>query len=168
MRSGDEAIGELEWWIDFLAGWNRNAIIPMEAEVDLFSDASNKGYGGYMVKNGDKSTSGARLLDPREEVSLSQRERINGRRGNSFYEIAEAVRDYNQAFYRQRGYYTLPQQNVGKGAPPRKGAPPTAGGSKDISSLRDKESYTVGRVRSRSKEQYCRQVLKIGMGPFGR
>jgi hypothetical protein len=41
---------ELSWWIQWLRGWNGNSIIPPQTEVDLFSDASNTGYGGYMLQ----------------------------------------------------------------------------------------------------------------------
>jgi hypothetical protein len=45
-----EVKGELEWWIEWLRGWNGNSIIVPATKVDLFSDASDTGYGGCISK----------------------------------------------------------------------------------------------------------------------
>lgn len=43
-----QAQEELQWWIQWLRGWKGHGIIPDQVSVDLFSDASELGYGGLM------------------------------------------------------------------------------------------------------------------------
>src|SRR5262249_23725223 len=43
---------ELVWWLKWLRGWNGSAVVPIPADIDLFSDASNTGYGGFMLRKG--------------------------------------------------------------------------------------------------------------------
>lgn len=48
IRVTNQAQEELRWWVQWLRGWKGHAIIPDQASVDLFSDASELGYGGLM------------------------------------------------------------------------------------------------------------------------
>jgi hypothetical protein len=72
-----EARTELEWWLEWLRGWNGNAIIQEPSQVDFFSDASDLGYGGYMDKKIVKTAS--QLVQgywnqQEQQTSINQRE----------------------------------------------------------------------------------------------
>jgi len=50
----NKVVNEILWWIMFMRGWNGNSIIPTEATADLFSDASDHGYGGHLIMKGKR------------------------------------------------------------------------------------------------------------------
>lgn len=70
-----QVVEELQWWISFLKGWNGSAIIPEATSIDLYSDASNTGYGGFMVVKGKKARQVVQGFWSQEEKSLSTNSR---------------------------------------------------------------------------------------------
>src|SRR6185312_4324618 len=50
-----QVVEELRWWVLFLKGWNGSAIIPEPTSIDLYSDASNTGYGGFLMEKGKQN-----------------------------------------------------------------------------------------------------------------
>ena len=59
----------------FLKNWNGSAIIPEPASIDLFSDASNTGYGGFMMEKGKRFRKVVQGHWSREEQELSTNSR---------------------------------------------------------------------------------------------
>lgn len=78
-----EARGELAWWVDWLKGWNGNSILIPVTKVDLFSDASDTGFGGCISQ---RLVRGAPTLvqgfweGPERESSINQRELLAAER----------------------------------------------------------------------------------------
>jgi hypothetical protein len=40
-----EAKEELFWWLDHLQSWNGQSLLPSSPQVEIFTDASNSGWG---------------------------------------------------------------------------------------------------------------------------
>lgn len=45
-------VHELMWWDSFLKAWKGNAIMGTDASYQVYSDASDYGYEGYLAENG--------------------------------------------------------------------------------------------------------------------
>ena len=49
VRADEAQACELEWWQALLATWRGNSLLEEPVEIEMFSDASGSGYGGYLV-----------------------------------------------------------------------------------------------------------------------
>lgn len=50
VKLSSRALDELRWWIEWLREWNGNSVLYPQTQLDIYSDASNTGYGGAVSK----------------------------------------------------------------------------------------------------------------------